>query len=429
MKNSKKLILILILLIAVAAAAFGVHKISQDRAAYRAERSGGGAAAAESGDTAAEGQSGGSAGAEDQAESGTSGGLKELFKRKNGPLATVFFASDYQGEPGFAYPGDTLLAVLNTAKADGKNVQKVVMCGDYSNDNKLHDYQISPDEAIDEMRADIASVYPDVSGEKIMFIQGNHDKMTDRIAKSGLHEEEDYLVYVLNTENDFPWKQGKVEGSLKKVQKAAAAMKACFDELIAEGETRPVFIAGHVPLHFTARTSSKHTTGDNLYSSLIFDVVNEAGKSLDIIYCFGHDHSKGWDCYLGGSSVYKAPGETILIPRYKKGKKNTDKYSEDVLNFTYMNAGYIGYYMNCGPEENDAGELDKYHAADETLTGTVFEIYEDRIDITRYDAGGVHVLSHAGEGNPYKGGIDKGLIPEKYYSSEIKSPQTLARHN
>ena len=138
--------------------------------------------------------------------------------------------------------------------------------------------------------------------------------------------------------------------------KSSEDMKACFDSLIEEGETRPVIIAGHVPLHFTARTSSRHTTGDNLYSSLVFDVVNEAAKELDIIYLFGHDHSKGWDCYIGGSSVYKAKGDTILIPEFSEEKPNTDAYTEEKLRFTYLNAGYVGYYMNCGPEEHAAGE-------------------------------------------------------------------------
>ena len=189
------------------------------------------------------------------------------------------------------------------------------------------------------------------------------------------------------------------------------------------------FIAGHVPLHFTARTSSLHTTGDNLYSSLIFDVVNEAAKSLDIVYLFGHNHSKGWDCYIGGSSVYKAKSDTILIPVFSDEMINTDEYSKEKLEFTYLNAGYTGYYMNCGTAELDAGTVGEYHAADETLTGTVFEIFDDRIVITRYDADGVHALGHAGEADPYKGGIDEGLIPEEEYSRETAGPQQIPRES
>ena len=341
-------------------------------------------------------------------------------------------------------PAETLRAVLEAAKADGKNIDRAVMCGDYTNDAKLHDYQLSPDESIEEIRTIIKEECAGISGEsgsdagesadtntgdRILFVQGNHDRMTDQITPGGLLDCGDYLIYVLNTEEDFPWKQGKVQGCLAKVRRSSSTMKECFDELIGKGETRPVFIAGHVPLHFTARTSSRHTTGDNLYSSLIFNVVNEAAKDLDIIYLFGHDHSKGWDCYLGGSSVYRAKGDTILIPEFSEEKVNTDMYTEERLRFTYLNAGYAGYYMNCGSEEHKAGEKDKYSAADETLTGTVFEIYGDRITITRYDAGGVHVLGHNGEADPYKGGIDAGLIPEAFFSGETPSPQNIRRYD
>lgn len=442
MKKQAKLTLIMILLIAVAAASFVIFRINK------------------TGDGVKQTQH-----AEEyikQTEQSESGGdVSEPAEDEL--LATVFFASDYQVEEGFGTPADTLRAVLEAAKADGKSVDRAVICGDYTNDAKLHDYQLSPDESIKEIRKIIMEECAGISGEtgngadesagtktgaeetadmragaetssdtnvadRILFVQGNHDRMTEQITPSGLLDCGDYLIYVLNTEENFPWKQGKVPGCLAKVRRSSAAMKECFDELISKGETRPVFIAGHVPLHFTARTSSKHTTGDNLYSSLVFDVVNEAAKELDIIYLFGHNHSKGWDCYIGGSSVYKAKGDTILIPEFSEEKPNTDLYTEETLGFTYLNAGYVGYYMNCGPEEHAAGEKDLYSAADETLTGTIFEIYSDRIVITRYDAGGAHMLGHTGQADPYKGGIDTGLIPETCYSGETPSPQSVYLH-
>lgn len=428
MKKRAKLTLIILLLIAVAAASFVIFRIN---------KAGAGSGQAQQ--------------VEKQTEQTESGGDKSE-PAADELLATVFFASDYQAEEGFDAPADTLRAVLEAANADGKSIDQAVICGDYTNDAKLHDYQLSPDESIEEIRAIVKEECAGIAeekdtgtevgisgetdtgaeesagtdaGERILFVQGNHDRMTEQITPSGLLDCGDYLIYVLNTEEDFPWKQGKVSGCLAKVRRSSAAMKECFDELISRGETRPVFIAGHVPLHFTARTSSRHTTGDNLYSSLVFDVVNEASKELDIIYLFGHDHSKGWDCYMGGSSVYKAKGDTILIPQFSEEKVNTNVYTEEELRFTYLNAGYVGYYMNCGPEENNAGEKDLYSAADETLTGTVFEIYSDRIVITRYDAGGVHVLGHKGQADPYKGGIDAGLIPEANYSTETPSPQVI----
>ena len=399
-QNYKRWLLIIALLVVLAAAAFGIGQ------ARKAEEKG----------------------AQDRPATENEEQTEEQEDQKpadGGPLATLFFASDYQEEPGFAAPADTLRAILEAAKSDGKDIDRVVICGDYTNDAVLHDYQLSPDESITEIREIVKSECPAAGPEDVLFVQGNHDKQTDQITPTGLYEYDDYLIYILNTEEDFPWKQGKKAGSLDKVRTASEEMKTCFDDLIQKGETRPVFIAGHVPLHFSARTSSKHTTGDNLYSSLIFDVVNDAGRSLDIVYLFGHNHSKGWDCYMGGSSVYKAKGDTILIPLYNEYVMDTDEYAEETLNFTYLNAGYTGYYMNCAAAEYDADDPGTYAAADMALTGTVFEIYPDRIVAARYDTQGPHVLGHAGEANPYKGGIDKDLIPEAAYSKETASPQEI----
>ena len=401
--------LIVVMLIAVVAASFVILREHKDKG-YDEDQSAGTAS-------------------EQQDADETDDGGDEYAETE--PLATLFFASDYQEEEGFEEPSVTLSNILETANDNGKDIDMVVMCGDYTNEPGLYDYQLSPDDSIGEIREVVSSECPDVDAYEtdedadVLLVQGNHDRMSDQITPTGLHEYEDYLVYVLNTEEDFPWKQGKTYGCLAKVRRSSAEMKECFDKLISRGETRPVFIAGHVPLHYTARTSSRHTTGDNLYSSLIFDVVNEAAKSLDIVYLFGHDHSKGWDCYLGGSSVYKAKGDTILIPRFSEEMITTDDFSQKTLRFTYMNAGYTGYYINCGTDEHEAGETEMYRAADETLTGTVFEIYSDRIAVTRYDGAGVHVLGHEGEADPYRGGIDTGLIDEDDYSTGTDSPQEI----
>lgn len=338
--------------------------------------------------------------------------------------STIFFASDYQSQDGFDEPKETLKSLLKSAEADGKNLDGAVICGDYTNDATLHDYQLSPEDSIAEINSVIDEIAPNVSTDKRIFVQGNHDALSDSISTSGLHEFDDYLVYVLNTENDFPWKQGKVSGAHDKVKAAAVEMKTCFDKLIAGGETRPIFIAGHVPLHYTARTSSRHTTGDNLYASLIFDVVNESAESLDIIYMHGHNHSKGWDCYMGGAVAYKGVDDSLIIPVFHDSDLTTDQFEEKKLNFTYMNAGYTGYYMNCAPSEYDG---ESYKAADETLTATVCEIYPDRIEIIRYDKDGRHVLGSTGAANPYKSGIDEDLIGSEYYSKETQSPAIINR--
>jgi len=336
--------------------------------------------------------------------------------------STIFFASDYQPEDGFDAPKDTLSALLASAVSDGKDPDGIVICGDFTNEGNLYNHQLSPDASISEIKEVIRDKAPQIQSKNMIFVQGNHDAMGEQISLSGLHEYDNYLIYVLNTEEDFPWSQGKTSGSYDKVKRSAEEMEVCFDDLIAKGENRPLFIAGHVPLHYSARTSSRHSTGDNLYSSLIFDVVNDAAKSLDIVYVHGHNHNKGWDCYMGGAAAYKAVGDSILIPVFHEGDVTTDEFEEKELNFTYMNAGYTGYYMNCSASDYDGTS---YRAADETLTATVCEVYKDRIEITRYDADGRHVLGAAGEANPYKGGIDKDLIGPEYYGKETESPAVI----
>lgn len=347
----------------------------------------------------------------------------------NSAGAVIFAVSDYQADPNFDTPEETLRGLFDAVESDGIRPDAALFCGDFTNDELLHDYQLSPEDSIAEIREVVRDKAPSVNEENLIFVQGNHDRLTESISESGLHEFDDYLVYVLNTENDFPWKQGKTSGCLLKVTRAASEMKECFDRLIADGETRPVIIAAHVPLHFTARTSSRHTTGDNLYSSLIFDVLNKASADLDIIFLFGHDHSKGWDCYLGGSCVYREPGDTILVPVFEKSDVNTDDYEERTLNFTYMNAGYTGYYMNCAPAEYSSSPDSQYRAADETLTGSVIEISADTIVISRYDVNGRHALGSAGEANPYKGGIDEGLIGPEYYSRPVTGSKVIIRRH
>jgi hypothetical protein len=160
-----------------------------------------------------------------------------------------------------------------------------------------------------------------------------------------------------------------------------------------------------------------------MHANLIFDVLNQAGsQGLNIIYLFGHNHSSGWDDYLGGSAVYLKKGDSINI-----AQGSTTKFQAETLNFTYMNAGYTGYYMNCGPGEYSSDPESRYRAADETLTCSVIEIYGDRIEIARYDENGQHDTGSSGEADPYNGGIDDGLIGPEYYSrAEADRAETFA---
>ncbi len=331
---------------------------------------------------------------------------------KSGQDATLFFASDYQGEDGFPAPSATLSEILISVQADHPKLDGLIYCGDYTNVHGQWDYQLSPDDSIEEIKGIVSGAYPDLAGDRILFTQGNHDHLTDSITASDLHEYEDYLVYVMNTESDFPWKQGKTGGCLDKVKNSSKELKTCLDGLISRGESRPVIIAIHVPLHYTARTSSLHTTGDNLYSSLVFDVINEAGRKLDIVCIHGHNHSKGWDSYLGGSSAFMAPGDQILIPAFEDNDTTTDRYTEETLTFTYFNAGYTGYVSDT--------------SSDTTLTGTVCRIQPDKLTIYRYSGSGIHPVRENGAANNYVD--DTALIPSEYYGTRLESPVEVPRH-
>ncbi|MCD7821651.1 MAG: metallophosphoesterase [Clostridiales bacterium] len=325
-------------------------------------------------------------------------------------LATLFFASDYQYKEGWPEPAETLSSLLDAVSSAGYQLDNAVLCGDYTYLKGLSNYETSPEESIAEIKSIFTAYYPDWDAEDMVFVQGNHDALTESLNETGLYEYEDYLVYVLDTQYDFPWRQGEL-GLEETVQNAAAEMEACFDELIADGETRPVIIAGHVPLHYSSRTSSQQGSGDNLYSSYIFNVVNDAAADLDCIYLFGHNHSKGWDSYMGGSCVYRTAGDSLLLPAFSEGAVATDTFSVETLNFTYLNAGYLGYFSDSG-------------AAD-TLTCTICEIYEDEIVLTRCSVDGVCELSADGAANPYSD--DTGLISSDYYGTARPSPQVIAR--
>ena len=104
----------------------------------------------------------------------------------------------------------------------------------------------------------------------------------------------------------------------------------------------------------------------------------------------------------------------------------TDKYTNKTLNFTYMNAGYVGYYSeNTSP-------------ADDTLTCSVVEIYSDHMTVTRYDKKGEHKLGSKGSYNTSAdGGIynDANGFPYgtttgySVVSSNTSSPQDIRRIN
>ncbi len=293
----------------------------------------------------------------------------------NTPITRVFAASDYQAKTGDAEGEQILGSIINAMIKDGHTaVDGALYAGDY-------DYNMPSDTShgITSIKNVFNSKWPSLNDENMVFVKGNHDPAnTPGITPSGANDAENYGVFVIN-ESDYMW----FNNDKGTVQKTANNLKNYLDDKLVEGYNKPIFVVSHLPLHYSMRTRND---GDGQYADLLFDVLNEAGADgLNIIFLFGHDHSNGWDDYLGGSCIYLAKGDSINIAQSSKTKWETE-----TLNFTYMNAGYTGYYnqVNTGAEN--------------ILTSTMFTIYENRVEVNRYSTSGKYNLKSEGVRNSYK---------------------------
>ena len=111
------------------------------------------------------------------------------------PNATLLFASDYQ-EADQGAPSDNLRGILDAVKTDRDSLDGLIFCGDYSNVSGKSNYEITPEPAISEIKGIMGETYPDLTEENMIFTQGNHDPLTISIKSPGLHEFDDYIVYV-----------------------------------------------------------------------------------------------------------------------------------------------------------------------------------------------------------------------------------------
>lgn len=293
---------------------------------------------------------------------------------------TIVSCSDFQ--PKNVNAGkEALKKIVNAIKADGiTKADSLFFCGDYTN-------SLGSLSATSEgMTALVAAFSGFIKGwDDLIFVQGNHDTMpgNNRLNPAGENDPAggDYGVFVINND-DYMWYGNDRETVMRTAQRLIDYL----NEKIEMGYTRPIFVLSHLPLHYSMRTKLE---GDGNCAAFIYNALDDAAKKgLNIVYLFGHDHSNGWDDYLGGSSVYLAKGDEILIA--KPGSKTN--FSKKTLSFTYMNAGYTGYYDNSNSEGVDA-----------TLTATVLKIKGDEITVSRYDENGLHNLKSAGVRNEVKG--------------------------
>lgn len=323
----------------------------------------------------------------------------------------VLAGSDFQARNGNAAGATIVNGVIDQIKADSyTKLDGFLFAGDYS---------VGATKAADVtyLKDTILAAYPELTDDTMVLIQGNHDNASEYrgaeaglvgnvIDASGAHDAENYGVYVIN-EQDYMWRNS----SETTIKNTAASLKGYLDAKRNVEYAKPIFVVSHLPLHYCMRTNND---GDGMYANYIFDVLNEAGAAgLNIIFLFGHNHSHGWDDYLGGAAIFLTKGDKINIAQSSK-----TEFKEETLAFTYLNAGYVGYYG-----DSYTSDVDK------TLTMTTFAITDNDVTVSRYSANGTHNLKSAGVynvehpdnskystdtttvGSPYKLMLNKEITP------------------
>lgn len=301
------------------------------------------------------------------------------------PLAVLYSASDFQNSEGHAQGAKELERITKQIYNSGnKEVSEALICGDY---------YASDDISKDESGKGINYIYEVLNSQwglehdQIYFVQGNHDPLsTLGLDSTGGTDREHYSVYQIN-HDDYMWTMSAGVDIETKISETAEILRGWLNEKTKEGYSKPIFIITHLPLHHSYRY-------DNPYSEYLFDVLNEAGeRGLNIVYLFGHNHSKEYDNYLGGSSIYLSKGDEIIIPDIQGN--NVRDYETAVLNFTYMNAGYIG------------------KTSDGVLSSCIFAIFEDKIEIKRYTKEGECDLKASGVSSENDFGWNANTIVKK----------------
>ena len=283
----------------------------------------------------------------------------------------------------------TVLEIHGLTKADG-----AFFVGDYTANPRVAEDGTTSAVASAQGIEVLKDLYRPIVGDNMIFTQGNHDHVdTKGLAKDGNNDPASgkYGVFVINENQRMEYND---DSSYDDTKAAADALKVYLDDKAAKGFTKPIFVLNHIGLHWGNRTVSQ---GVAIHAELLVKVLNEAGaKGLNIIYLYGHNHSSGYDDAMGGGAVYFKKGDKIEVPIsaefFVDAHEAKKKHTTYTLNFTYMNAGYIGYYST------------SESSTDATVTMSVFLIRGDEVIITRYDEEinlyknkiGVHNLKSAG---------------------------------
>ena len=321
----------------------------------------------------------------------------------------VLAGGDYQQAGDHANSAENVANILAQVSQKYTEMDGFLFIGDY--DCETHDDATETANGIASLMDTVDNTYSDLNHANSVLVQGNHDYKDSNIDATGGHVFDGYSVYVLN-EDDYP----NGGGSLTQIQNLADNLETWLSNKLGEGYDSPVFVTSHLPLAFSPRTV---TQGDAKYAKLIFDVLNTAADNgLNIIFMHGHDHAYGPDNYMGGEAIYLPEGDKIAIAE----TGSTSAYTWETLNFTYMNAGYTGYYSDPYTYKTDAG-TDK-------LTMTVFKIESNQVTVERYSANGLYNLKSAGYDGSYSNtSVTNQSLELGRLSTVYTSPQTISLGN
>lgn len=318
------------------------------------------------------------------------------FNSYQEPPTVIITGSDFQGS-SHEQSKNNVINIIYQIQEDNYDINGVIFCGDYT--AKLNNNPQDSEEGITYLKQSIEENNITLNDNNLVLVQGNHDPIgTNGLSSFGNNDDKlnRYGCFVINEDN-YMWMQGKntSNGNILttddelEIKKTSLALEEYLNKKEEQNFYKPIFIASHLGLHYSLRC---YEDGDTHYAKYIFDVLNNH-PNLNIIYLFGHNHSHGWDNYLGGSSIFLTKGDEI----YLSTLENNYACYKDTLNFTYMNAGYTGYYTTDNPLDG----------ACDILSMSLFEIYDNEVKIKRYSEDGQVNLKEVGVLNTRKGSEEK----------------------
>lgn len=320
--------------------------------------------------------------------------VNEVAAQANG-VTTVIAGSDFQNKSGDEAGAATVTSILTQIQKDYTSVDGFLFAGDYDQD--AHNSNTEVTKGITALMQAVQAKYTNINYDNTILVQGNHDNAHNDIDVTGGHDFDGYGTFVLN-EDDYSDGNSSASG----VQGLADNLTDYLNGRLETAPNKPVFVVSHLPLHYSYRT---YNNGNGVYAKYLYDAMYAAAnEGLTIFFLFGHNHSGDHDSYLGGSSIFLTPEDSIWLcqPGSQKSKPE-----EHPLNFYYMNAGYVGYSVD---------------DADNTLTMTTFKITDNSIVVNRYDTEGKHNLKSAGR---YNASNDDSGYGYPVYTKVVESPYTV----